>query len=273
MYKIIMKQDAAPNIKLFEVEASQVAAKAKPGQFVILRVDEKGERFPVTIAGADKVKGTVKFAVHEVGKSSKKLGTLGEGDNILDVVGPLGNPSEIQNFGRVLCIGGGVMTAPLHFVSSALREAENELFIVIGARNKELVIFENEMKALSPRFYIITDDGSEGYKDFNFLEEILRQEKIDRIVAMGPVVMMKAISEMSKPYNIKTMVTLTPIMVDGTGMCGCCRVSVGNMTRFTCVDGPEFDGHEVDWPLLISRQRLYLPEERIASISYEQFGE
>ena len=272
MYRIIDKQELASNIKLFEVEASQVAAKAKPGQFVVLRVDEKGERFPLTLTDANKSKGTVKFAFHEVGKSTKKLGTLEEGDSILDVVGPLGNPSEIQNFGRVLCIGGGVMVAPLHFITSALRKAGNELSIVIGARNKELLIFEDEMRALSHRFYVITDDGSKGYKESNFLEEILSREKIDRIIAMGPVVMMKTVSDMSKPYNIKTMVTLTPIMVDGTGMCGCCRVSVGGVTKFACVDGPDFDGHQVDWPLLISRQHIYLPEERISLLSHERPG-
>jgi ferredoxin--NADP+ reductase len=162
------------------------------------------------------------------------------------------------------------MIAPLHFIASALREAGNEVIIVIGARNQELLIFEDEMRALSHKFYVITDDGSKGYKGFNFLEEILSQEKINRIIAMGPVVMMKTVSEMSKSYNIKTVVTLTPIMVDGMGMCGCCRVSVGGATRFTCVDGPEFDGHQVDWTLLISRQRIYLPEERVSSLSYEK---
>lgn len=270
MYKIVVKQELAPKIKLYEVEAPQVAAKVKPGQFVILRLDEKGERFPLTIVAADKSKGTLKFAFHEVGMSSQKLGALSEGDSILDLVGPLGNPSQIQNFGRVLCVGGGVMIAPLHFIASALREAGNEVIIVIGARNQELLIFEDEMRALSHKFYVITDDGSKGYKGFNFLEEILSQEKINRIIAMGPVVMMKTVSEMSKSYNIKTVVTLTPIMVDGMGMCGCCRVSVGGATRFTCVDGPEFDGHQVDWTLLISRQRIYLPEERVSSLSYEK---
>ena len=270
MYRIIDKQEIAPKIKLFEVEALRVAAKTKPGQFVILRLDEKGERFPLTIAGADKSKGTVRFAFHEVGKSTKKLGTLNEGDGILDLIGPLGNPSELQNFGRVMCIGGGVMIAPLHFIASALREVGNELITVIGARNKDLLVFEDEMKALSPKFYVTTDDGSKGYKGFDFLEEILRTEKIDRVIAMGPVIMMKTVSEMTKPYGINTTVTLTPIMVDGTGMCGCCRVSVGGVTKFTCVDGPEFDGHQVDWALLVSRQRIYLPEERVSSLSYEE---
>ena len=262
MYRIIDKQEIAPKIKLFEVEALRVAAKTKPGQFVILRLDEKGERFPLTIAGADKSKGTVRFAFHEVGKSTKKLGTLNEGDSILDLIGPLGNPSELQNFGRVMCIGGGVMIAPLHFIASALREVGNELIIVIGARNKDLLVFEDEMKALSPKLYVTTDDGSKGYKGFDFLEEILRTEKIDRVIAMGPVIMMKTVSEMTKPYGINTTVTLTPIMVDGTGMCGCCRVSVGGVTKFTCVDGPDFDGHQVDWDLLFARQRIYLDEEK-----------
>ena len=164
------------------------------------------------------------------------------------------------------------MIAPLHFIASALREVGNELIIAIGARNNELLIFEKEMRALSPKFYVTTDDGSKGYKEANVLEEILKSEKIDRIVALGPVVMMKTVSEISKPYNIKTLVTLTPIMVDGTGMCGCCRVSIGGITKFACVDGPEFDGHQVDWNLLISRQRTYLPEERI-SMFYSEGAE
>jgi ferredoxin/flavodoxin---NADP+ reductase len=267
MYKIIVKQELAPKIKLFEVEAPQVAIKSKPGQFVILRINEEGERFTLTLVSADKAKGTVRFAFHEVGKSTKELGTLNKGDSILDLVGPLGKPSEIEKFGKVLCVGGGVMVAPLHFVATALREAGNELIIAIGARNKGLLIFENEMKSLSKNFSIITDDGSKGYKEFNFLKEILDKEKIDRVVTMGPVTMMKTVSELSKPYNIKTMVTLTPIMVDGTGMCGCCRVGIGTETKFACVDGPEFDGHQVDWELLSSRQRIYLPEERISFMS------
>lgn len=266
MYDIVAKKELAPKIKLFDIYAPRVAVKAKPGQFVILRIDEKGERFPLTIANVDPSKGTIRVVFNEVGKSTKQLGNLRAGDDILNLVGPLGNPSEIENYGRVLCVGGGVMIAPLYFVASALHGAGNELITVIGARMKSLLIFEDEMKSISHEFYVATDDGSAGYKGLDFLEEVLGQGSINRVVAMGPVVMMKTVSEIAKPYRIKTIVTLTPIMVDGTGMCGCCRVSVGGVTKFTCVEGPEFDGHEVDWDLLISRQRIYLPEERMSAL-------
>jgi ferredoxin--NADP+ reductase len=272
MYKIVIRKDLAPKIKLFDVYAPGVAAKAKPGQFVILHIDENGERFPLTIAGADTSKGTIRIVFNEVGKSTKQLGTLNEGDNILDLVGPLGNPTEIDKFGNVLCVGGGVMIGPLYFVASALRQAGNKLFTVIGARIKDLLIFEEEMKAISDEFYIATDDGSDGYKGLDFINEILSEKNISRAVTMGSVATMKAVSEITKPYGIKTMATLTPIMVDGTGMCGCCRVSVGGETKFACVDGPEFDAHQVDWGLLISRQRIYLPEERMSSLMYERGG-
>ena len=270
MYKIVAKQELAPKIKLFEIYAPDIAAKAKPGQFVILRIDEKGERFPLTIANANLSKGTITLVFNEVGKSTKKLASLTEGGGILDLVGPLGNPSEIKNFGSILCVGGGVMIAPLYFVASALHKAGNELITVIGARTKDLLISEDEMKAISREFYITTDDGSKGYKRLDFLKEILSKGEIKRVVTMGPVVTMKTVSEITKPYGIKTIVTLTPIMVDGTGMCGCCRVSIEGETKFTCVDGPEFDGHQVDWDLLISRQRIYLPEERMSSLLYER---
>ena len=267
MYKIIRKQELAPKIKLFEVEAPRVAPKVKPGQFVILRIDEMGERFPITVANRDTSKGTISLAFNEVGKSTRQLGALEEGDNILNVVGPLGKPSEIENFGRVLCVGGGVMVAPLCFVASALREAGNEIVGVVGARIKDLLIFKDEMKAISQEFHVTTDDGSEGNTGVDFIGEIINSQKIDRVVAMSTSeATLKAISELTRPHAIKTIVSLSPIMVDGTGMCGCCRVSVGEETKFTCVDGPEFDGHEVDWELLFSRKRVYLPEERISAI-------
>ena len=267
MYKIIHKQELAPKIKLFEVHAPRVAAKAKPGQFVILRINERGERFPITIANTDTSQGTLRLVFNEVGKSTRQLGTLEEGNDILNVVGPLGKPSEIEKFGRVMCFGGGVMVAPLCFVASALREAGNEIIGVVGARIKDLLIFKDELKAVSNEFYVTTDDGSEGYTGVDFIGEILSNQKIDRVVAMSTSeATLKAISELTRPHGIKTIVSLSPIMVDGTGMCGCCRVSVGEETKFTCVDGPEFDGHEVDWNLLFSRKRVYLPEERISAL-------
>ncbi len=270
MYKIVVKQELAPKIKLMEIYAPESVDEAMPGQFVILRIDEKGERFPLNIVNAKTSAGTVSIVFNEVGKSTKQLGSLEVGDNILDLAGPLGNPSEIKNYGSVLCIGGGVMIAPLCFVANALREAGNEIIGVLGARNKDLLIFKDKMKTISHKFYIATDDGSEGYTGLDFLNEILSQKNINRVVTMGSVATLRAVSEITKPYGIKTIVTLTPIMVDGTGMCGCCRVSVGGEIKYACIDGPEFDGHKVDWNLLISRQHIYLPEERISSLLNEK---
>ncbi len=273
MYKIVLMQELAPKIKLIEFYAPDIAEVSQPGQFAIIRIDEKGERFPLTIAAADIIEGTVSLVFNEVGKSTRQLGTLKEGNSVLDLAGPLGNPSEIDNFGCVLCVGGGVMVAPLHFVVSALHNAGNEIICVIGARNKELLIFEDEMKAISDEFHVVTDDGSKGHSGLAFLDEILKTKKIDRAVTMGPVVTMKTVSNMTEPYEIKTMASLTPLMVDGTGMCGCCRVTVAGEVKYACIDGPEFDGHEVDWELLVSRKRIYLPEERISSLIDEKLKE
>jgi len=272
MYKIVSKQELAPKIKRFDVYAPDIAAKANPGQFVILRVWEKGERIPITLVDANTQEGTITLVFNEVGKTTQQLGQLNQGDCIPNIAGPLGNPSEVQRFGTVLCVGGGVMIAPLLFQVSALRKAGNELITVIGARIKDLLIFEKEMKDLSDEFYVATDDGSKGYKGLDFLKDILGKRKINRVVAMGPVVMLKTVSEMTKPLGIKTIVTLTPIMVDGMGMCGACRVSVAGETRFACVDGPEFDGHQVDFDQLIKRQKMYLPEERLSALSHERLG-
>jgi ferredoxin--NADP+ reductase len=272
MYKIVAKQELAPKIKLFEVSAPDIAAKAKPGQFVILKVCETGERIPITLVDSKTKKGTITLVFNEVGKTTKQLGLLNQGDHIPNIAGPLGNPSEIQTFGTVLCVGGGVMIAPLLFQVSALHKVGNKLITVIGARIKDLLIFEKEMKELSDEFYVATDDGSKGYKGLDFLKDILKKRKIDRVIAMGPVVMLKTVSEMTKPFGIKTIVTLTPIMVDGMGMCGACRVSVAGETKFACVDGPEFDGHQVDFDQLIKRQKMYLPEERLSALFHERLG-
>lgn len=272
MYKIIVKKELAPKIKLFEVYAPEIAEKAKPGQFIILIIGEKGERIPLTIAGYDPKKGTIKFAFNEVGKTTKQLGLLKEGDFIYNITGPLGNPSEIRNFGKVLCVAGGVMIAPMLLQVQALRENGNLVTSVIGARIRDLLFFEEEMKALSHKLYVATDDGSKGYKGLDFLKKLIKEEKIDRCIAMGPVVMMKTVSEITKPFDIPTIVTLTPIMVDGMGMCGVCRVTVGGQMKFACVDGPEFDGHLVDFDGLINRQRMFLPEERLSSLLWEKLG-
>jgi ferredoxin--NADP+ reductase len=272
MYKIIAKKELAPKIKLFEVYAPEIAEKAKPGQFIILIIAEKGERIPLTIAGYDQKKGTIKFVFNEVGKTTKQLGLLEEGDFIYNITGPLGNPSEIRNFGKVLCVAGGVMIAPMLLQVQALRENGNVVISVIGTRIKDLLFFEEEMKALSHKFYVATDDGSKGYKGLEFLKELIEVEKFDRCIAMGPVVMMKTVCEITKPFGIPTIVTLTPIMVDGMGMCGVCRVTVGGKMKFACVDGPEFDGHIVDFDGLINRQRMFLPEERLSSLLWEKLG-
>jgi len=271
-YRILTRRELAPKIKLLEVYAPEIAEKAKPGQFLILMVEESGERIPLTIAGYNAAKGTVSFVFNEVGKTTKQLGCLEKGDMISNIVGPLGNPSEIGKFGRVLCVGGGVMIAPMHVQVQALRAAGNELVTVIGARIKDLIIFEKEMKEASHEFYVATDDGSRGYKGLDFLKGLLESERFDRAVVMGPVVMMKTVSELTRPFGIPTVVTLTPIMVDGMGMCGVCRVSVGDETKFACVDGPEFDGHKVDFDQLIRRQRIFLSEERLSSLLWEKLG-
>jgi len=272
MFKIIANKELAPKIRLFEVHAPEIAEKVKLGQFIIVIIGVKGERIPLTITGYNKKRGTITFVFNEVGKTTKQLGLLKEGEAIENITGPLGNPSEIRKFGKVLCVAGGVMIAPMLLQVQALREAGNTVTTVIGARIKDLLFFEEEMKALSDKVYVATDDGSKGYKGLGFLKEILGREKFDRCVVMGPVVMIKNVSEITKPFGIATVVTLTPIMVDGMGMCGVCRVTVGGKMKFACVDGPEFDGHSVDFDELIKRQRLFLPEERLSSLLWEKLG-
>jgi len=272
VYKILSRRELAPKIKFFEVCAPEIAEKACAGQFIMLMIDEKSERIPLNLAGYDAKRGTISFAFNEVGKTTRHLGCLKERDCIENITGPLGNPSEIKNFGKVLCVGGGVMVAPMLLLVQALREAGNYLTTVLGARIKELVFFEEETKSLSDAFYVATDDGSKGFKGLDFLKEILKKERFDRCVAYGPVAMMKHVSELTKPYNLHTVVTLAPIMIDGMGMCGVCRVTVGGKMKFACVDGPEFDGHVVDFDELVNRQRMFLPEERLSSFIWEMQG-
>lgn len=231
-----------------------------------------GERVPLTICGYDREKGTVSFAFHEVGKTTKTLGQLNQGDGIDNVTGPLGNPSEVKNFGKVLCVGGSVMIAPLLLQSKAMKEAGNSVTTVLGARTKEFIMMEEEAKKYSDKVLVATDDGSKGYKGLDFLKDLLAKEKFDRVVVMGPVILMKDVSAITKPYGTPTIVTLTPIMIDGMGMCGVCRVTVGGKMMFGCVDGPEFDGHQTDFNELILRQRTMLPEERLSSVLWEMNG-
>jgi len=272
MYKIVTKKELAPKIKLYEIQAPEIAEKARPGQFVILIIDERGERIPLTIAESNPKTGTVTFAFNEVGKTTKQLGLLEEGDGIRNVTGPLGVPSEIRNFGKVLCIAGGVMIAPMLMQVKALLEAGNMITTIIGARIGELLFFENELKTLSNSFYVATDDGSKGNQGLEFLKDVLEKEKFDRCVVMGSVVTMKKVCEITKPFSIPTIITLTPIMIDGMGMCGVCRVYVDGKMKFGCIDGPEFDGHKVDFDGLIIRQKMFLPEERLSSLLWENRG-
>ena len=269
MYGIVRKDKLASNIKLFDVHAPAVAAKSKPGQFVIVRVHEKGERFPITIADANPEKGLVTIIFAEVGKSSTQLGNLNEGDSILNFSGPLGNATKIRQYGDVLCVGGGVMAGALLYQMKALKNAGNRITTVIGARSKEHLILVDELRKYSDELHVATDDGSEGKEGLNFLGKILAEKKFAQAMTIGPTSMQMVVSEMTKPYGIPTTVNLFPIMVDGTGMCGACRVSVGNETKFACVHGPDFDGHKVNYEELIDRMRFYNPSEKIAMVLFD----
>ncbi|MEW6621661.1 MAG: sulfide/dihydroorotate dehydrogenase-like FAD/NAD-binding protein [Bacillota bacterium] len=267
MYKIIKKRILSPTIKLMEVYAPKVAKKAQAGQFVIIRIDEKGERIPLTIADYDRERGTITIVFQEVGRSTMEMGILEEGDSFLDFVGPLGLATEIEDFGKVVCIGGGVGIAPIYPIAKALKKQGNEVISIIGARTKELLFFEDEMRAVSSQLFISTDDGSYCHKGFvtDLLKKVLEENDDVKVIwAIGPVVMMKSVAELTRSYGVKTIVSMNPIMVDGTGMCGACRVSVDGETKFACVDGPEFDGHKIDWDLAVRRLATFKNEEKEA---------
>jgi len=266
MYRILAREDLAPNIHLFKVEAPGVAQKAQPGQFVIIRSDEKGERIPLTIADWDKGEGSVTIVFMEVGATTRKLALLDAGDSILNFVGPLGRPTEIEKFGTVVCVAGGFAIATIVPIARAMKQVGNKVIAIMGFRTKDLVFWEERLGSVSHELIVTTDDGSYKRKGLvtEPLKELLQESKVDRVIAIGPTVMMKFSSLTTKPFGVKTIVSLNPIMVDGTGMCGCCRVSVGGETKFVCVDGPDFDGHDVDWDLLVNRQRSYLDEEKKA---------
>jgi ferredoxin--NADP+ reductase len=256
--------------KLMVIEAPDVARKAQAGQFVIVRIDEQGERIPLTIADFDRDRGTVTIVYQEVGKSTIKLGTLDAGAGIANFVGPLGLPSEIENYGTVVCVGGGVGIAPIYPIARALHETGNTVLGIIGARSQDLLFWEDKMRQVCDELIVCTDDGSYGRHALVTmpLQEILESHEapdaVSRVWAIGPAIMMKFCARTTEPFEVPTIVSLNSIMVDGTGMCGACRVEVGGQTRFVCVDGPEFDGHLVDWDLLMSRQRIYLAEEQRA---------
>ena len=265
MFKIQHAEFLAPGIKRFVIEAPRIARKQKPGQFVILRLYEQGERIPITIEHSDPERGTIRIVVQSAGKTTNLLNSLNTGDSILDVVGPLGKPSEIAKFGTVVVMGGGVGTAMTYPTAAALKRAGNRVISIVGARNKELVILERELREVSDSLMITTDDGS--YADKGFVTDKLRQliengTRIDLVLAIGPIPMMRAVAEMTRKERIRTIVSLNPIMIDGTGMCGGCRVLIDGKSEFACVDGPEFDAHRVDFAVLVQRNSMYRAAEQ-----------
>ena len=273
MFKIVHAEFIAPNIKRFVIEAPRIAKKQRPGQFVIIRVNETGERIPLTIEKSDPEKGTVNIVVQSIGKTTNLLNSLETGDSILDMVGPLGKPSEIENRGTVVVMGGGVGTAMAYPSASALKKAGNKVITIIGGRNKDLVILEKEMREVSDTVYVTTDDGSAG--DKGLVTDRLRQliengTRIDEVLAVGPIPMMKAVADMTRKEHIKTVVSLNPIMIDGTGMCGGCRVLVEGKSEFACVDGPEFDAHRIDFAILVQRNAMYRDAEKLSLDQYKQ---
>ena len=264
MYKIVRKKELNASVTLMEIEAPFVAKKAQAGQFIIFRIDEMGERVPLTIAGYDREKGTVTIIFQKVGFSTIALGNLNEGDYIRDFVGPLGKPTHTEGIKRVCVVGGGVGCAIALPSAVAFKEAGAEVDVVVGFRNKDIVILEDEFKAAADNMYLMTDDGSYGEQGFVTvkLQQLLESGRnYDAVLAIGPIPMMKFVCKTTEPFGVKTMVSLNPIMVDGTGMCGGCRVTVGGETKFACVDGPEFDGHKVDFAELMSRNSVYRDRE------------
>lgn len=264
-YKIVKKADLNSQIYLMEIEAPLVARKAAPGQFVILRMDEKGERVPFTIADFDKEKGTVTVIIQAVGKTTKDLSKLNEGDTILDFAGPLGMPTPLEGLKKVAVIGGGLGTAIAYPQAKKLKELGAEVTAISGFRSKEYIILEDEMNAVSDKLIITTDDGSNGLHGFvtdRLREELESGEKYDEVIAIGPLVMMRAVCNLTKEFGIPTTVSMNPVMIDGTGMCGGCRVIVGGETKFACVDGPDFDGHKIDWDAAIKRQQMFKAYEK-----------
>jgi glutamate synthase (NADPH/NADH) small chain len=270
--EIIERRQLAPSLILFNLYTPEIASRVKPGQFVVLRADDYAERIPLTVADFDRDQGLITVIFQEIGSSTRKLGQFQQGESILDVVGPLGKPSHIEKIGTIVCVGGGVGVAPVYPIAKALYEAGNKIISIIGARNKEMLILEDEMRAISHQLYVTTDDGSYGHHGFvtDELKRLIDEKTtIDQVIAIGPVVMMKAVSDVTRPHQIKTVVSLNSIMVDGTGMCGGCRATIGEEIKFVCVDGPEFDGHQVKFDELVLRQQMYEREEHRALWHYQ----
>ncbi len=273
MYKILKKEVLSDVTKLMDIEAPHVARKARAGQFIIVRIDEQGERIPLTIADYNRDEGLITIIFQEVGKSTMQLGKLEPGETVASFAGPLGHPTEIDNYGTVVCVGGGVGVAPIYPIAKALKETGNTVISIIGARNKSLLFWEEKMRAVSSELIVCTDDGSHGRKSLvtEPLTEILKNSdrKVAHVWAIGPAIMMKFVAAATKPFAVPTTVSLNTIMIDGTGMCGGCRVLLDDGARFVCVDGPEFNGHKVDWDNLLSRLQFYREEERAAVERYD----
>jgi ferredoxin--NADP+ reductase len=271
LYKVLEKTFLQEIVVRTVIEAPEIARKRKAGQFVVLMIDDKGERIPLTIVDSDSQKGTITIIYQIVGKTTAQLAKLNKGDFIMHVLGPLGHPTEIENFGTAVVVGGGVGIGVAYPIAAALKKAGNKVISIIGARTKDILILEDDMRKVSDQLLVATDDGSYGFHGFvsTVLQNLIdSKEKIDIAYAIGPVPMMRVLANLTKPYGIKTIVSLNPIMVDATGMCGACRVAVGGKTMFGCVDGPEFDGHEVDFNLLMTRLRMYCDEEKQAMDNY-----
>ncbi len=272
MYKIIKKEVLNPTVKLMEIEAPLIAKKAEPGQFIIFRIHEDGERVPLTIADYNRKTGTVTIIFQEVGKTTKLLGSMNEGDFLLDFVGPLGVASHFEGMKKVAVIGGGLGTAIAYPQAKKLHHMGAEVDVIVGFRNKDLIILEQKMQEVSNRLFVATDDGSNGTKGFvtDILKKLIEEgNRYDMVIAIGPLIMMKMVSNLTKAYGIKTVVSMNPVMVDGTGMCGGCRITVGGQIKFACVDGPDFDGHEVDFDEAMRRQMMYKTEEKQALTDHE----
>lgn len=264
MYKITACETLTSNIHLFKIDAPEIAKKAQAGQFVIVRIDEKGERVPLTLADWDAAEGSVTIVFQEVGATTCRMAKMAAGDYLANFVGPLGMPTHAEKFGTVVCVAGGVGTAPIFPIIRTLKEKGNKVITIQGARCHDLIFWEEKLRSVSDELVVTTDDGTYGRKGLvtEPLKELISTQKIDRVIAIGPSIMMKFAAKTTEPFKVPTVVSLNTIMVDGTGMCGCCRVVVGGETRFTCVDGPDFDAHQVDWDNLFARQRSYLEEEK-----------
>ena len=263
-YKILSKKELCPNQYEITVDAPFVVKNAQAGQFIIFRAEENGERVPLTIADVDKAAGSLTLVFMAVGYSTKKLATLEAGDELVDIVGPLGQPTHIEKYGTVVCLAGGYGAAPCYLIAKAFKEAGNKVYMIMGARTKELIFWQDKMKDACSELFITTDDGSSGEKGFvtQVLERLINREKIDYAIAVGPMPMMKAVADMTRGKGIYTEASMNPIMVDGTGMCGACRITVGGVTKFACVDGPDFNAHEIDFDEVINRTKIYKEQEQ-----------